>query len=156
MKSLQCQAGNRGYGMGEQAFPGLHTPSWRPPAPLLSFIWRGLSWLIRSKHSLCQIITLFSRQLRNLLYQLAQSPAAAIYLCHACRRVCPDAASRASEGRAGSRAEARGAVRLLSGGTGRWRASGAPFRGLENRLAPPCEPRHGRKSSFQRAPHLHA
>lgn len=93
-------------GRGEHAVPRLHTPSWRLPAPLRSFIWRGLSWLIRSKYPFCQIITLFARQLRNLLYQLAGSPAAAIHLClpRACRaQGLRGSASRAREEPAGSR-----------------------------------------------------
>lgn len=66
--------------------------------------WRDLSGLIRSKHSLCQIITLFSRQLQNLLYQLTRSPAAAVYRWLLVRwlRVCPAEKAGTGERRAGS------------------------------------------------------
>lgn len=92
----------------------------------LNFPWRDLSGLIRSKHSLCQIITLFSRQLQNLLYQLARSPAAAVYRWLLVRwlRVCPAEKAGPRKAREGRRLGREGPVALC--GNGRRRAGGRP------------------------------
>lgn len=84
--------------------------------------------MIRSKYSLCQIITLFSRQLQNLLYQLARPPAATVYLSYACR----------GKGLRGPAGPPRGGRRAGSCPDAFSRATqvegmGAPIRGLENR-----------------------
>lgn len=91
--------------MGEdQAGPSALHSKLEASSQSLNFPWRDLSRLIRSKHSLCQIITLFSRQLQNLLYQLARSPAAAVYRWLLVRwlRVCPAEKAGTRERRAGS------------------------------------------------------
>lgn len=113
-----------GEGLGEdQAGPSALHSKLEASSQSLNFPWRDLSGLIRSKHSLCQIITLFSRQLQNLLYQLARSPAAAVYRWLLVRwlRVCPaeKAGTREREGR-GLGGERPAAVC----GNGRWRRPG--------------------------------
>lgn len=111
-------------------------------SPFWSFIWRRLSWLIRSKYSLCQIITLFSRQLQNLLYQLARSPAAAIYLCLpcACRgkglRAQPAEHARAGRG-AGSCPAAFSRARQVEGISGTLPRTGRPAGSLRGGTPPP-------------------
>lgn len=94
-----------GEALGEdQAGPSALHSKLEASSQSLNFPWRDLSRLIRSKHSLCQIITLFSRQLQNLLYQLARSPAAAVYRWLLVRwlRVCPPEKAGTRERRAGS------------------------------------------------------
>lgn len=102
--------------------------------------------MIRSKYSLCQIITLFSRQLQNLLYQLARPPAATVYLSVVrLQRKRSAGPSRATEGRAESR-ELSGCFQQGHAGGGHGGAhprTGKP-------AGPPCAPCHSRRSALFR------
>lgn len=141
LKSLECHAEKEGWGSGEggQFLRFTLQVGGLQPLSEVSFGERGLSWLIRSKYSLCQIITLFLRQLQNLLYQLARSPAAAIYLCLSCasiRKGLPGAICGASEGRAGGRERSRCFGQGQAGGGRRGALRGTGERAGSSACAP--------------------